>query len=369
MDRQEMTGPVRVAHIIGTLPGGGVKNVTFNYYRQIDKDRFQFDFYYDSQQEVELPQEIIDMGARFYRIPNHKHVLKCLGELRKHFRENRYQIVHSGMNSLSFVSLYAAKKENVKVRIVHNHSVPGGSETLKNLIKNILRSLSVRYANARFACSYKAADWMYGSHEGVYIMRNAVDFDRFQKPDPKLVEEIRKRYDLKDRFVVGTIGRLTFAKNHRFLIEIFKKLKEKRKDAVLLIVGDGEMKEEIKGYVADSGLADSIIMTGNVDKTELYYHVMNVTVNPSVFEGLSLVTIESQISGTPVVISENIPEEAVLCDKGLKKLSLNDTPETWANSILELEDKKVLLNEKAQEYRIEKETADLEKQYDLLLNR
>ena len=61
--------PIRVAQVMGKLWAGGVEAVVFNYYRQMDKNQIQFDYYYDSDSTVQPPQELIDMGARFFKLP------------------------------------------------------------------------------------------------------------------------------------------------------------------------------------------------------------------------------------------------------------------------------------------------------------
>ena len=82
--------PIRVAQIMGKLWAGGVEAVVFNYYRQIDKTKVQFDFYYDADSTVCPPQDLIDMGARFYEIPPYQRLPKYLKTLRNYFKENKY---------------------------------------------------------------------------------------------------------------------------------------------------------------------------------------------------------------------------------------------------------------------------------------
>lgn len=86
--------PIRVAQIMGKLWAGGVEMVVFNYYRAIDKSKIQFDFYYDADSTVEPPQDLIDMGARFYKIPPYQKLPQYIRELKKHLKENQYLIVH-----------------------------------------------------------------------------------------------------------------------------------------------------------------------------------------------------------------------------------------------------------------------------------
>lgn len=102
--------PIRVAQIMGKLWAGGVEMVVFNYYRAIDKSKIQFDFYYDADSTVEPPQNLIDMGARFYKIPPYQKLPQYIRELKKHLKENQYLIVHSHLNTLSVFPLSGARR-------------------------------------------------------------------------------------------------------------------------------------------------------------------------------------------------------------------------------------------------------------------
>ena len=93
--------PIRVAQIMGKLWAGGVEMVVFNYYRAIDKSKVQFDFYYDADSTVEPPQDLIDMGARFIKVPPYQKLPQYLKTLKRYFKENNYKIVHSHINTLS----------------------------------------------------------------------------------------------------------------------------------------------------------------------------------------------------------------------------------------------------------------------------
>ena len=364
-----MNKPVRIAHIIGTMPGGGVKNVVFNYYRNIDRDRYQFDIFYDAKTDIELPQDLIDMGMRFYRIPNHMKVVDCYKCLREYFKENKYQIIHSHMNTLSFVSLYAAYKENIPVRIVHNHSVPGGGEYIKHLIKDILRVFSKKYANTYFACSDKAANYMYGTTDNVYIMRNAVDYDRFKVINSNRIDELKNKYDLKDKFVIGNVGRLTYAKNQKFLIDIFKELKNRNIKSKLLFVGDGELKDELSDYINKLDLNDDVIITGNVDGVEDYYHLLDIMVLPSVFEGLPLTAIEAQAAHVPLLASDSTPNEAIISSSGARIIDINSSVDTWIDNIIDVSKQEVIFNDNSENYIISNCCNKLMDEYDSLLTK
>lgn len=363
-----MNEPIRIAQIMGKLWAGGVEMAVFNYYRAIDKNKIQFDFYYDADSTVEPPQELIDMGARFIKIPPYQQLYQYLNTLKKYFKENDYHIIHSHINTLSVFPLYMAWRCRIPIRIAHSHSVPGGNELKRNALKLFLRCFARTFSTDYFACSEKAGRWMFGDRcydaNKVVVIKNAIDFVRF-RPDETKIKELKQRFGLDEKFVIGHIGRFTFAKNHEFLLDIFKEIVDTRNDAKLLLVGDGELNRTIHNWVKDKGLDAYVVFAGQVSSPELYYRLANVIAVPSVFEGLSLTTIESQIAGVPAVVSEAIPEEAIISD-GVIRMSLN-SPD-WVSTILSMENKEVVLNKNSIEYDINHAVKKLEKLYEDKVN-
>lgn len=358
-----MDEPIRIAQIMGKLWAGGVEMVVFNYYRAIDKKKVQFDFYYDADSTVDPPDDIVKMGAKFIKIPPYQDLFNYLKVLEKHFIENKYIIVHSHINTLSLFPLFAAWKCNIPVRIAHNHSVPCGESFRRKSLKCFLSCFAKVFPTDYFACSEKAGKWLFGKknfNDGrVLVIKNAVDFDRF-RPNKKVIDSLKKSLDIEKKLVIGHVGRFTFAKNHKYLIDIFKKISEIRKDSVLLLVGDGEMNVQIHQWVEENDLADKVIFVGKVTNPEYYYRLADVIVLPSIFEGLSLATIESQIAGTPVVVSTAIPKEAIISD-GCLRLSLKE--DKWVDSILEYAERKVILDDRSKAYDIRKASKLLEEWY------
>ena len=367
VNRQYNKQPTRVAHIIGKMLAGGVEAVAFNYYRAIDHSKYQFDFYYDADSTVEPPRELIDLGARFIMLPPYQKLPKYIKALRQHLGKEKYKIVHSHLNTLSVFPLYAAWAEHIPVRIAHNHSVPDGNEIGRNTAKRILRCFSKVFSTDYFACSEKAGRWMFGDKEfdsgKVYLLRNAIDFDRFSSSNPDMILSNK----LQDKFVVGHVGRFTYAKNHKFLLEIFDELHKDDPSAVLLLVGDGELHDIIIDDILHRGLEDVVILTGKVQNPESYYQLCSVLVLPSFFEGLSLTTIESQVAGVPVVISKAIPSEAVISNGCVYMDLFSDTADKWSETIRRTAKIKVMLNENSKDYDINIAAKKLETKYEELL--
>ena len=362
-EKVTMDKPLRVAQIMGKLWAGGVEMVVFNYYRAIDKEKIQFDFYYDEDSTIAPPQDLIEMGAKFIKLPPYQHTLEYLRVLKRYFKKNNYMIVHSHINTLSVFPLYMAWRCKVPVRIAHNHSVPGGESIKRTGLKYLLRSFSRVFSTEYFACSEKAGRWLFGNKNyengKVIVIKNAIDFSRFRPSEKELIS-LKKQLGLEEKFVVGHVGRFTFAKNHEFLIKIFKEIEIMREDAVLILVGDGELNKQIHRWAEQYKVSNRVVFVGQVTNPEIYYRLADVVIIPSIFEGLSLATIESQIAGVPVVVSKAIPEEAIISNACVR---LELTDKCWAKTAIEYADKKVILNNRSEAYEIGRASEILENIY------
>ena len=329
--------PIRVAHIIGKWLGGGVEAVVMNYYRHIDHSKIQFDFICD-EDSVNIPYEEIEkLGGKVILIPPYQKIFKYQKELRKVLKDGEYKIVHSHINTLSVFPLYAAKRVGVPVRIAHSHSTTNKKEWKKNLLKQILRPFSKKYATYYMCCSELAGRWLFGDKaydEGkVYLLNNAIDLDKF-KYDEKIRNNKRKELGInEDTLVIGHIGRFVAQKNHTFLIDIFNEIHKKNKDSLLMLVGQGPLMNEIQAKVNNLGLKDSVIFLGQRSDVNELYQAMDVFILPSLYEGLPVVGVEAQASGLLCFLSDDMTKETKVLESTVF-MSLNDTPEKWADAIL-----------------------------------
>lgn len=279
--------PIRIAQIVGKWLGGGVEAVVMNYYRHLDHSKVQFDFICDDDSTNIPYDEIEKLGGKVILIPPYQKVFKYQKELRRVLREGKYKIVHSHINTLSVFPLYAAKKVGVPVRIAHSHSTTNKKERKKNLLKQVLRPFSKKYATNYMCCSELAGRWLFGDKaydEGkVYLLNNAIDLDKF-KYDKKIRDKKRKELGIKeDTIVIGHIGRFVAQKNHTFLIDIFNQFHKKEKNSILLLAGQGPLQEEIKNKVRELGLDDSVGFLGQRNDANELYQAFDVFLLPSLY--------------------------------------------------------------------------------------
>jgi len=329
--------PIRVLQIIGNVCGGGVEAVVMNYYRHIDRTKVQFDFVIDGYEKSLLDDEIESLGGRVYKVERYnKNVLRQICQICRIVKDNKYEIVHSHMNTLAVFSLFAAWLGGARVRIVHNHSTSAPSERMRTVMKCILRPFSKMFANRYAACSRLAARWMFGDIEAeksVAIFNNAIDLDRFAYR-----EDIRKEYRKslgipESTYVVGHIGRFMYQKNHKFIVETLNALIKKDKNIILLLVGDGELREKIAAQVHALGLDEKICFLGLRKDIDALYNAMDIFVLPSWYEGLPVVSVEAQANGLPCIVSDKVSDECKLTSS-LSFMSLEKSAEEWGDEIL-----------------------------------
>lgn len=344
----EQNKPIRVAQIIG-MSDGGVASIVMSLYRAIDKSKVQFDFFVESESKIINKEEIEAMGGKVIFIPSYSHVFKYMKTLKRLFIEGKYDIVHSNMSTLAVFSLRAAKKAEIKVRICHSHSTSNKKEWKKNIMKNMLRPFSKKYATNYFACSELAGRYLYGDKtydKGlVTIINNAIDLDKF-KFNEEVRREVRNELNISnDTFVMGHIGRFMQQKNHKFLIEIFNEFQKQKTNSKLLLIGDGELLDDCKNQVKSLGIEDKVIFYGTTSEAYKFYNAMDCFVLPSIYEGLPIVGIEAQISGLNCLVSDKVTKELKISNK------IDFIPivkkEEWVDYALkvDLDDRNVLLND------------------------
>ena len=309
-----------------------------NYYRNIDKDKIQFHFLCD-EDSTNIPYEEIEkMGGKVIIIPPYQRLFEYQKELYRIFKENNYKIVHSHISTLSVFPLRIAKKAGVPIRIAHSHSTSNKKEWKRNLIKNILRPFSKLYANQFFACSELSGRWLFGEkafkNGKIKIINNAIDLEKFKFNKEKR-NEIRKKLKIDENIIlVGHIGRFVTQKNHEFLIDVFDEIHRRKQNSKLILIGQGNLKENIIEKIKYLGLQDYVIFTGQTTNVSDYYNAMDIFVLPSLYEGLPVVGIEAQANGLLCEFSTDMTKETKVLNT-TKFISLKETPENWANTILE----------------------------------
>lgn len=341
-----MSNPIHVLHAVGNMGMGGYETLIMNIYRNIDREKVQFDFMIHTAHEGEYAEEIKSLGGHIYHMPvliqkpkvyywRYFEYKKALNDL---FREHsEFSIVHGHMtNTASIYMPIARKYPNIKACIAHSHqseATPG----LQGKVTNFLQRNLSKVATDCFACSEKAAEWIYPEEmirdNCVKVIRNGVETRRFHF-NPEVRNKTRVDLGVQDKLVFGNVARFKRQKNHEFLIEIFREIHKLRPDSVLILVGIGELLEPTKEQVRSYGLEDSVLFLGGRSDIPDLMNAFDMFLLPSLFEGLPLVGIEAQCTGLPIVTATTVSQETDVTGN-VRFLSLNDSSLEWAKEILQ----------------------------------
>lgn len=326
--------PIRILQI---LPGGkitgGIEHFVMNYYENIDRSKVQFDFLFNYNERVAFEDQIKKLGGRVYyfSVRQDGNLIKYNRQLSEFFQNHReYKVIHGHMPGLAIAYFEIAKKNGVKIRISHAH-VTQTDPTIKGYILKLIIKNIKYFSNYYCACSKLAGHFMYGNTD-FKVIPNAVSTERFSFSTKKR-NKLRQQLSLENKFVVGNVGRYSIQKNQLFLLDIFNEVKRVNKNAILLLIGQGNLKSEIVEKINSLNLNKSVILMDNKKDIENYYSLMDVLVMPSLYEGLPLTMIEAQSNGLPCVVSDAITQESRI-NSNVTYISLNESLEIWASKIL-----------------------------------
>lgn len=363
----------RVLQVLGALVLGGAESRVMDIYRSIDRSKYDFDFVTMKPGPQYYEQEIVERGGGIHKIgfPRDVGMLRHISELRQCIRDGHYDAVHAHTSYHCGIVMLAAWLERVPVRITHARTTGSRQRGIKRRVaESTGRMLIGTFSTRRIAISKLAGDYLFG-RRSYEVIPNAIDVPKYQSCNETDLTQYRNELRIPNGWVViGHIGRFDDMKNHRFILECFRSFKEGNPNSVLLLVGDGELRELTQRYAAGLGLDADVRFLGERSDAPKLMHLFDVLLFPSKFEGLGGVAIEAQAAGVPVVESDAVPIETDLGVGLVKRHSLSEDLSLWVGSIEEcLKQAKVgyeTINEalEAKGYNLEKVTKRYQKIYE-----
>lgn len=328
---------IRIAVIMGKMDSGGKKNLVMEYYRHVDRDKVQFDFICDSDSKAIPDDEIRSLGGRVYRIAPYQRIIHNMLDIRKLCVDNHYLVMHAYNSTMNVFPMFVAKITGVPVRISESLSMAHERE-FKTVLKKLLKHMSKWFATHYMSCGEDCGRWQFGNKlfdAGKVSVFKTVVNTKFNKYDSKVRECTRKEYGLEGKMVIGHIGRFVPQKNPLFLLDVVAEVFKREKDAILLLIGDGDLKEEMHKKIEKLGISNQIKYLGRREDIQQFYNAMDAFLLPSLYEGLPVVGLEAQSCGLPIFFSTEVTTEASVCELG-HFLKLSDSPEKWAVELIKV---------------------------------
>lgn len=365
---------MKILHIVAGLSGGGIGSLLYNYYINMDRNVYHFDFAVNSDGKGFIESRFKELGCEiFITTPLHDDFLKCIKQFKNIIKNGNYDVVHCHTGYRGIFPLYYAWKYNVKTRIIHIHGAYEIENLRQRMIRGILSPVSKFIATDWLACGNTAAQWFYGKRAlfsgKVKIMKNAIDIRKYQFLE-MVRKEVRDEFGLFDDFAIVSVGRLSLPKNHEFMIKVFEEVADKIINSKLILIGDGELDNKIRKIAFKSKCRDRIQFWGIRTDIHRLLNGMDLFLLTSTSEGVPVALLEAQANGLHIVSSDSVTKEIQVSDL-ITYVGLTEPLSNWGEIIKELHYKIINLgnrkdvNKKLSEsgYEIKKEAQWLSKFY------
>lgn len=341
----------KVIQFIHGFSMGGAEALTKEYALKLDKEKFDVSVLcfhrYNSPYEKILEDAGIKVVYVSDQIKNYdKIAFQYPGRLwmlfqrwiflRKYLRKESPDILHFHMALSIYIITSGLKKNTRLIRTMHTEPKKRWNQRIGRRIDLWATHKLIKKYPVQFIALHdgmrKELNEMFGVDNTV-VLNNGIDFEKFENVQDR--NFVRKREGIPEHaYVIGHVGRFQKVKNHKFLIEVFREIHKKREEAFLLLIGNGPMQRQIEEQLKKSGLESCCnILSKRTDIPDLL-GAMDKFVFPSVYEGLGIAVIEAQKAGLECIISEAVPDEAIVSNL-VKKLDLNLSAKAWAEEVMD----------------------------------
>lgn len=283
---------------------------------------------------------VVQLQKDYIRNPIKRH-LEGFKKFKQYLKDNRWiDTIHFNIsNSIDLNYVCIAKKFKIKNRIAHSHNSSATSK-FKILMHKLIKPFTMNSPTVFLACSDLAAKWLFSKkvyrNKKYIFLPNVVDYEQF-KFNEEYRKEIRSKYHIQDdEILFGHVGRFNTQKNHNFLVNVFAKINNLNPNTKLILIGKGELKEEIINKCKDLKVDSSVIFVEPTKEVYKYYSAFDTLLFPSFFEGLGIVLVESQCASLKCITSDSISDQSIFTPL-IIKISLNDENK-WVQEALKTED-------------------------------
>lgn len=266
----------------------------------------------------ELCHKLDDAGVRWRLVPSlvrDVYPIKdvaALWNLWRLFRRERPAIVHTHTSKAGVLGRLAASLAGVPVVVhtSHGHVFYGHFGRCFSWVAVQIERFLARWTTRTIALTdaeredYRTRS--IGSPDRVAVIPSSVELERFRahriSKERGTAKKVPEGFDCpSDAVVVGSIGWLTPIKGHRYFIEALAMLKPCHPKLYGVIVGSGELREDLERLAASLGILGSLRLLGKRDDVPECLAVMDLFVLPSLNEGMGRALVEAMASERPVV--------------------------------------------------------------------
>ncbi|SHE67702.1 Glycosyltransferase involved in cell wall bisynthesis [Desulfofundulus australicus DSM 11792] len=261
---------------------------------------------------------------------------RALFRLASILRRDRPQVVHSHMVHANLLARLARPLARVPVLVCTAHNINEGgrhrewayrlTDFFCDLTTQVSQAGLERYVRVGAVPRHK-----------IRFIPNGVDTDHF-RPNPEAGARLRHELGLGSAFAWLAVGRIEGAKDYPNMLRAFARVLRERGDTVLLIAGQGSLREEAEQLANQLGLREKVHFLGVRKDVPELMNAADAYVMSSAWEGMPMVLLEAAATGLPIVATDVGGNREVVLDEQSGFLVPPEDLEALARAMLHLMD-------------------------------
>ncbi len=339
-----MNKKIRVLEVVGRMDMAGQETFLMNIFRNADREKYDFYFSVNTDHIGAFENEILKLDGKIYHnpyYPDKRNLFKYLKSFRNFLKkEGPFDVIHCHVWLFSGFILKIAKKEKIPVRIMHSHNTNDGKKKsfFRRLYNWYAKKMIKNYSTNFVACGKEAYKALFNIEckNDDHILNNSIDLTLFNEKQYNLSAKKNELGVAENDKVFVSVARFFDVKNHVKIISTFNEYLTYNKNAILLLVGDGVLKQTIYNLVKEKGILNKVKFLGVRNDVNTILLCSDIFIMPSKFEGLPVSLVEAQAAGVHCVISDTITKEIDMGLDLISMLSINAPDNLWCKKFIDV---------------------------------
>lgn len=336
MNQTTQIKKLKIAHITFDMRIGGTEMVIKNIIEGSDSNLFDMSIFCIEKQLGPWGIELKKSGTKVEveeRKPGFD--ISMLLKIRNYLKNNRIDIAHCHQYTPWVYCVIAAAGTKTKVIFTeHGRFYPDFSSWKRKLVNPLLIKITDQVTAISSATKMALTQFEFIPSDKIKVVYNGIKPLQIDIDD---VNKIRTELDIKDGSIVfGTIARLDPIKNHQMMLQAFKLVKERYKNARLVIVGDGEELQNITVTIEQLDLKNDVILTGYKTNPTSYLATFDTYLLSSFSEGTSMTLLEAMSISKPCVVTDAGGNKEIVLNNKTGFVTPNDNAEAFADAMIKL---------------------------------
>ena len=301
-----------ILHIVPDLNIGGAQRMVLALLKQLDKEKYNVKVCYWLG-EGELKDEIEKAGIEVIDLKvKNGSLLRVIFKLIKLIKENKIKLIHTHLFDTDLCGFLATRWAKVPIMIISIHSIFFLKKKKHALRYKIISLFIDRFLPVSDSLAQHFISWARINPNKVTAVSNGIDMSEFNKPKhTNRLNELRKSLGIPVATpILGTVARLEPRKGHRYLLEAVAQISKDYPDLTVLLVGDGELKSDLRNLVKELNISSNVIFAGSQENIPEILSLLDLFVLPTLEEGFSIAILEAMACGLPVIATNvgGVPE-------------------------------------------------------------